>query len=158
MRLISSNGSLYGVVKIQEALDIAANEGLDLVEINPKADISVCKVLNYSKFKYNNSKKKQLLKKQKKILETKEIRLKYNIQDNDLMNKFSKVQAFIANKHKVKVSVVFRGREKEHINIGHAVLINFRNRCLKHFKNLETNIVNEMNGRNITLLIVPKNV
>lgn len=158
MRLISNNGSLYGVVKIQEALNIAASQGLDLVEINPKADISVCKVLNYSKFKYNNSKKKQLLKKQKKILETKEIRLKYNIQENDLMNKFSKVRAFIANKHKVKVSVIFRGREKEHTSIGHEVLTNFRDKCLKYFNNLETNIVNETNGRNITLSIVPKNV
>ena len=118
----------------------------------------MCKVLNYSKFKYNNTKKKQLLKKQKKNLETKEIRFKYNIQENDLTNKFSKVHAFIINKHKVKVSVIFRGREKEHISIGQEVLKNFRDKCLQHFNNLETSIVNEINGKSITLSIVPKNV
>jgi translation initiation factor IF-3 len=148
---------VHGIISIKEALEIAVNQGLDLVEINPKAEISVCKLLNYSKYRYNSIKKKQSFKKQK-VLETKEIKFRYNIQDNDLSNKISRACTFLGNKHNIRVSILFRGREREHTNLGRKVLEKFRDQCLSKFSKLDTDIRSDVNGRQMILSMISRAV
>ena len=111
VRLIDEEGNQAGVVSTKDALYKAEQVGLDLVEISPNVDPPVCKILDFGKFRYERQKQKKLNKKKQHIIQVKEIRIRPNTGDHDLLTKLNKAQKFIAAGAKLKVTVMFRGRE-----------------------------------------------
>ena len=122
VRCIGADGEQLGVIPINEALKIAENLSLDLVEIQPNVDPPVCKILDYGKFKYEAQKRKNEARKKQKIIDVKEIKLRPNIDNNDFFVKMKQVKKFIENGDKVKITLRFRGREMAHQNIGFDLL------------------------------------
>jgi len=111
IRLIGSDGSQLGVVSSVEGQELADNEGLDLVEISPNAEPPVCKIMNYDRFRYEQSKKQQDAKKKQTIVETKEIKFRPKTDSHDLDFKIKNIKKFLGQNHKVKLTMRFRGRE-----------------------------------------------
>jgi translation initiation factor IF-3 len=111
VRVIDPEGKQVGVVSITEALKSAADFGLDLVEISPNANPPVCKIMDYGRYKYEQTKKKQEAKKKQTTFQLKEIKVRPNTDDHDLQVKIGYIKKFIDKKDKVKVTVMFRGRE-----------------------------------------------
>jgi len=111
VRLINPDGEQLGVVPIREALEAAIELGLDLVEISPNANPPVCKIMDYGKYKYELTKKKQEAKKKQITFQVKEIKVRPKTGDHDLNVKISHIKKFLEKKDKVKVTVIFRGRE-----------------------------------------------
>ena len=111
VRVIGSDGEQIGVLPIDEALKIAGEEALDLVEVSPGANPPVCKIMDFGKFKYEQTKKKQEAKRKQKSTQIKEIKVRPKTDDNDLETKVRHIEKFISNNDKVKVTMVFRGRE-----------------------------------------------
>ncbi|MDP4727129.1 MAG: translation initiation factor IF-3 [Desulfobacterales bacterium] len=111
VRVIDPEGKQVGVVSIAEALKSAAEFGLDLVEISPNANPPVCKIMDYGRYKYEQTKKKQEAKKKQTTFQLKEIKVRPNTDDHDLQVKIGSIKKFIDKKDKVKVTVMFRGRE-----------------------------------------------
>lgn len=118
VRLISADGEQLGVLPFQEALSVARDEGLDLVEVAPNSDPPVCRVMDYGKFKYQTSKKGQDGRKKGRTAQVKEIKLRPHTEDHDLGFKIRNVKKFLDSRNRVKVSVFFRGREMAHIDAG----------------------------------------
>lgn len=112
---------MIGIVPISKAKYMAQKEELDLVEIAPNADIPVCKIMDFNKFKYEQKKKIHDAKKNQKVVIVKEIKLRPNIGQHDLMNKIKHIKEFIEEEHKVKVALTFKGREMTHTEVGQAV-------------------------------------
>ena len=127
VRLVDERGNMVGVVGRNEAMTMAANAGLDLVEIAPNADPPVCKILDFGKFKYEEQKKKNEARKKQKIIEVKEIKLRPSIDDHDYAVKMRSMNKFIEEGDKVKVTLRFRGREMAHQEIGVRVLERIKN-------------------------------
>ncbi|OGR03880.1 MAG: translation initiation factor IF-3 [Deltaproteobacteria bacterium RIFOXYD12_FULL_50_9] len=111
VRLIDEEGGQIGVVTVPEALAKAEQAGLDLVEISPTADPPVCRIMDYGKFRYEQSKKLQDAKKKQTVIEIKEIKLRPKTEKHDLEFKIRSIRKFLAQKNKVKVTLRFRGRE-----------------------------------------------
>lgn len=122
VRVIGSDGEMIGVLSTREAVNIARNEGLDLIEISPQAKPPVCKVMDYGKFKYEQSKKQNQAKKNQVKIEIKEIKLRPNIEINDYNTKLKHIKQFIEKGNKVKVTIRFRGREMSHNELGMKLL------------------------------------
>jgi len=122
VRLISDDGEQQGILSTLEALRMAKEQALDLVEVAPQAVPPVCKILDYGKFKFENEKKVRDSKKKQKLLKLKEIRMQPKIDDHDLDFKSKHVRDFLAEGNKVKVTVRFRGRELAHTELGLDVL------------------------------------
>ena len=122
MRLVDERGNMVGVVERNEALTMASDAGLDLVEIAPNADPPVCKILDFGKYKYEEQKKKNEARKKQKIIEVKEIKLRPSIDDHDYNTKLNHMREFLAENMKVKVSVFFRGRENAHPEFGQQLM------------------------------------
>jgi len=111
VRLIDPEGNQVGVVPIQNALDAAVEHGLDLVEVSPNAKPPVCKIMDYGRYKYEQDKKRQEAKKKQSTFQLKEIKARPNTDEHDLQVKIGRIRKFIEKKDKVKVTVMFRGRE-----------------------------------------------
>ena len=122
VRLIRDEGARQGIMTTLEALEIAREASLDLVEVAPQAAPPVVKILDYGKFKFENEKKVRDSKKKQKLLKLKEIRMQPKIDDHDLDFKSKHVKEFLAEGNKVKVTVRFRGRELAHTELGLVVL------------------------------------
>ena len=122
VRLITSNGDQAGIVDISTALELAAGENLDLVEISPQADPPVCKIMNFGKFKFQQSKKKKDAKQKQKQIQVKEIKFKPRIDEHDYQTKVRHIRRFLDHGDKVRVFVQFRGREMAHREIGAKIL------------------------------------
>ncbi|MDR2717376.1 MAG: translation initiation factor IF-3 [Treponema sp.] len=122
VRLIQDGGERQGIMTTQDALEIAREMGLDLVEVAPQAVPPVVKILDYGKFKFENEKKVRDSKKKQKLLKLKEIRMQPKIDDHDLDFKSKHIKEFLAEGNKVKVTVRFRGRELAHTELGLDVL------------------------------------
>ena len=122
VRLISAEGEQLGILPIEEALKEAKEEGLDLVEVAPNSDPPVCRVMDYGKFRYEASKKVQEARKKTRGGQMKEIKLRPNTQDHDLGFKIKNLKSFLDKKHRVKVSVFFRGREMAFMQAGEDLL------------------------------------
>ena len=122
VRLIRDEGEKQGIMTTLEALEIAKEQGLDLVEVAPQASPPVVKILNYGKFKFENEKKVRDSKKKQKLLKMKEIRMQPKIDDHDLDFKSKHIKEFLGEGNKVKVTVRFRGRELAHTELGLDVL------------------------------------
>ena len=122
VRVIDENGENLGVMFTREAMEQAADVGLDLVEVSPNADPPVCKFLDIGKFKYEAQKKANIARKTQKTQEIKEIKMRPNIDDHDYDTKMKKVFDFIEEGDKVKVTLRFRGREMAHQQLGMQLL------------------------------------
>ncbi|MCM8780482.1 MAG: translation initiation factor IF-3 [Candidatus Omnitrophica bacterium] len=125
MRLIGPEGNQLGIVPIEKARQIANQCELDLVEVAPQANPPVCRVMDFSKFKYDQEKKEREAKKHQKQIRLKEIRLKPNIDDHDYQIKLKQAIGFLKKKDKVKVSLFFRGRQMEHVELGRKLIDRF---------------------------------
>jgi len=111
VRLVDSDGSQLGVVTATAALEVAREQGLDLVEVSDKADPPVCRIMNFDKFRYELKKKAQEAKKKQTVIETREIKFRPKTEEHDLSFKIRKIKEFLGEKNKVKVTMRFRGRE-----------------------------------------------
>ncbi|MBX2853846.1 MAG: translation initiation factor IF-3 [Rhodobacteraceae bacterium] len=127
IRLIDHDGENRGVVDPRDAMDMAMDVGLDLVEISPNASPPVCKIMDFGKFKYEQQKKAAEAKKKQKIIEVKEVKLRPNIDDHDYDVKLRSMRKFLDEGDKVKVTLRFRGREMAHQNLGRDLLERVRN-------------------------------
>ena len=125
VRLVGPDGNQLGVVSIQNALEMANQYDLDLVEVAPQATPPVCRIIDFSKFKYDQEKKEREAKKHQRQSRLKEIRLKPNIDDHDYQTKVRQAIGFLKKKDKVKVSLFFRGRQMEHLDLGRKILDRF---------------------------------
>ena len=153
VRLVDERGQMVGIVGRNEALTLAANVGLDLVEIAPNADPPVCKILDFGKYKYEEQKKKNEARKKQKIIEVKEIKLRPSIDDHDYEVKRRSMMKFIEEGDKVKVTMRFRGRELAHQELGMDVLIRVRD-DLDEIAKVEQ--MPRMEGRQMTMVMSPK--
>ena len=125
VQVIDEQGEKRGVMGIHDALDLAYEKKLDLVLVAPNAEIPVCKIMNYGKYKFEQSKKEKEAKKKQKIFEIKEIRITPNIEQHDFEFKLKNAQKFIEDGNKVKIKVRFRGREMNYLKLGEQVLNKF---------------------------------
>ena len=125
VQLIGANGEKLGVMSTRDALEKAEEENLDLVLVSPNAKPAVCKIMNYGKYKFEQSKKEKEAKKKQKIFEIKEIRITPNIEQHDFEFKLKNAQKFIEDGNKVKITVRFRGREMNYLKLGEQVLNKF---------------------------------
>ena len=125
VQVIDEQGEKRGVMGIHDALDLAYEKKLDLVLVAPNAEIPVCKIMNYGKYKFEQSKKEKEAKKKQKIFEIKEIRITPNIEQHDFEFKLKNAQKFIEDGNKVKITVRFRGREINYLKLGEQVLNKF---------------------------------
>ena len=123
VRVIDSDGTMLGVKPTQEALQLARERGLDLVEISPLAKPPVCKILDYSKYLYEQEKKNKDARKKQHGGELKELRIKPRIATHDLETKTKQMEEFIRKGDKVRLTVVFHGRENQHRDLGHQLLM-----------------------------------
>ena len=120
--MIDSEGQQVGIIPIKEALEAAADSGLDLVEVSPNANPPVCKIMDYGRYRYEQTKKKHEAKKKQSTFQLKEIKVRPKTGEHDLQVKIGHIKKFIGKKDKVKVSVIFRGREITLSELGRAVL------------------------------------
>jgi len=120
--LISETGEQIGIVNIEDALNKAKSIGLDLIEIAPEAKPPVCKILDHGKLKYEKKKKKAQNKKKQHVIKLKEIRLRPRIEEHDLMTKLNQGRKFLEDGCKLKVTLMFRGRELARVDLGKVVM------------------------------------
>jgi translation initiation factor IF-3 len=153
VRLIGAEGEQIGVVTRDDALDRAANLGLDLVIVADNADPPVCKIMNYGKFKYEEQKKKNEARKKQKTIDVKEIKLRPNIDSHDYDVKMRSMVKFLGEGDKVKVTMRFRGREMAHQNLGLDVLHRVRD-DLEELSKIEQ--FPKMEGRQMVMVLSPK--
>jgi len=152
VQVISSEGQNLGILSTKEALHIAKEEGLDLIEISPNAKPPVCKIIDMGKYKYDLQKKANKAKKKQKISELKEIKLRPVIEIHDYNFKIKNAQKFLSKGDKVKFTVRFRGREMQHNHLG-TELLNRVQDDTKKFGKLE--LSPKMEGRQMTMVIQP---
>lgn len=152
VRLIDEKGEVVGVVGIINALERAREAQLDLVEVSPKVDPPVCKIMNYGKFRYEQQKKKNEAKKKQKIIETKEIQIRPSIDKHDLDVKLSAVKKFLNNGDKVKFTMRFRGREINYQTIGLEIL----NKIIETLnEEAKVDVAPKLEGRQYLMILSP---
>lgn len=153
VRVVAEDGSNLGVLPTQEALRRARDVGLDLVEINPKGSPPVCKILDYGKFKYEESRKKREAKRKQTVVEVKEIKLRPKTDDHDLEVKVRNARRFLEHGNKVKVVCRFRGREIAHPERARMQL----NHIVSHTEDLAVvELSPTMEGRTMAIMLAPK--
>jgi len=151
--LIDHEGEKRGVVKTEDALKIAVDADLDLVEVSPNTQPPVCKILDYGKYKYQQQKKKAEAKKKQKVVEIKEIKMRPNIDDHDYGVKLKAMKRFFEEGDKVKVTLRFRGREMAHQNRGSDLL----RRVQDDFEEIaKVEQFPKMEGRQIIMVMAPR--
>ncbi|BCS54236.1 translation initiation factor IF-3 [Geobacter sp. SVR] len=153
VRVIGADSEQLGVIPTSKALELAAQLELDLVEVSPTAVPPVCRIMDYGKFKYQQSKKQQEAKKKQIHVEVKEIKLRPKTDDHDLMFKVKHVRRFLEEGNKAKVTLVFRGREITHMDIGRAVIQRFAAE-LEDIAVIESQP--RVDGRNMFMIVAPK--
>jgi translation initiation factor IF-3 len=153
VRLIDDNGDQLGIKSLRDALQIALEKNLDLVNVAPTAKPPVCRIMDYGKFKYEQSKKEKENRKNQKIVEIKEIRMTPNIEDHDFQTKLRNCVKFLDAGDKVKASVRFRGREITHTEIGARVLNRLAEEC-KEIATIER--APKLEGRSMIIILTPK--
>jgi translation initiation factor IF-3 len=153
VRVIGADGSMLGVLQTHEAMRMAQEQGLDLVEVNPKAEPPVCKILDFGKYKYEEKKKTAEAKRKQTVVEIKEIKLRPKTDDHDINFKVKNARRFIEAGHKVKVTVRFRGREITHPEKAQEQ-ITIVVQATEDIANQETRAM--MEARTMTVLLAPK--
>ena len=127
VRVIDAEGKQLGVISLADALTEASKVGLDLVEVSPTATPPVCRIMDYGKFRYQQSKKVQVSKKSQTVIQVKEIRIRPKTEAHDLEVKIKHVVRFLEQHNKVKISMMFRGREIAYTDIGKKIMENIKN-------------------------------
>ncbi|MEX2648118.1 MAG: translation initiation factor IF-3 [Alphaproteobacteria bacterium] len=153
VRLIDHRGEQVGVVSRGQALQMAFDVGLDLVEVAPNAEPPVCKLLDYGKFKYESQKKAAEARKRQKTIDVKEIKLRPSIDDHDYDVKLRAIRRFLEEGDKVKVTLRFRGRELAHQELGLALLERVRGEVAEQIKVEQEP---RMEGRQMVMVLAPK--
>lgn len=153
MRLIDPDGAQLGIVNIEKAREIAESHDLDLVEIAPNANPPVCRIMNYGKFKYQQSKKEKESKKKQHVIHVKEIRLRPTIDEHDIDFKMRHARKFIEQGNHLRIRILFRGRQIMHPELGEAVLQRVQKE-LEDIAKMEANPVRE--GRSIVANFIHK--
>ncbi len=153
VRVIGHDGQQLGILPIRKALELAAQEQLDLVEVAPNAEPPVCKIMDYGKFKYQQSKRVQEARKKQTVIQVKEVKIRPKTDEHDLQVKIRHIKRFLAQKDKAKVTILFRGREIAYSNQGMKILERIR-------EELKEEVVVEqqpkMEGRNMIMILAPK--
>ena len=153
IRLIGSEGEQLGIMPPAEALKIADEQGLDLVKISPQAVPPVCKLMDYGKYRFEQTKREKEARKNQRVVEIKEIRMSPSIDVNDFNVKLRNAQKFLSEGNRCKVTVRFRGREMAHTNIGQDLLLKFAESCG------ETAVMDKspkLEGRHMSIFLSPK--
>ena len=153
VRLIDEKGEQLGIVKIEHALRIADEKELDLVKIVPNANPPVCKIMDYGKYRFEQSKREKENRKNQRVIEIKEIRLSLNIDTHDFETKVNHAHKFLKAGNKVKVSIRFRGREMAHPQIGEVSMKRFAEAC-EEFATVEKPA--KLEGRQMLMFLAPK--
>jgi translation initiation factor IF-3 len=153
VRLIDDKGNQVGIVPLREALTVAAERHLDLVEVAPNSTPPVCRIMDYGRFCYEQSKKEKEARKRQKTTDVKEVRMTPSIDEHDFQVKVRSVQKFLADGDKVKITVRFRGREIVHVNIG-------KQRLLAIAETVKDQAIVEreprVEGKNMIMILSPK--
>ena len=153
IRLIDLDGSQIGIVTIDEAIEIAKNKEMDVVEVSPNTKPPVCRIMDYGKYIFDQKKKSQGSKKKQKVIHVKEIKFRPLIEDGDYNVKLGKIINFLEQGDKVKVSLRFRGREMRHTELGENLL----NRVCSDIKNI--GLIEqeaEFEGRQLIMVVAPR--
>jgi translation initiation factor IF-3 len=153
LRLIGDDGAQLGIMSASQALDIAAEKGLDLVKISPNAVPPVCKIMDYGKYRFEQTKREKEARKNQHIIEIKEIRMSPSIGDNDFNVKLRNGQKFLKDGDRLKVAVRFRGREMAHTAIGEELLNKFAAECADI---ATVDKAPKLEGRNMSIFLSPK--
>ena len=153
MRVVSAEGEQLGIMSREDALAMAEEKNLDLVCIAPKAEPPVCKILDYGKFKYDQQKKEKEAKKRQHVTQVKEIRLSTFIEDHDIMVKAKTGAKFLKEGNKLKVSLRFRGRERDYVSRGQEVMEKFAE-AVAEVGDVEKKP--KFEGRSLTMVLTPK--
>ena len=153
VRLIGADGAQLGIVSAAQANELAEEQGLDLVKISPNAVPPVCKIMDYSKFCFDQKKREKEAKKNQHVVEIKEIRMSPSIDTNDFNTKVKSAMKFLGDGNRVKVSVRFRGREMAHTNLGEKLLMDFAAAC-EQIATMEKNP--KLEGRFMAMFLTPK--
>ncbi len=153
VRVLLDDGEQLGVMKTQDAINVAKDRKMDLVEIAPNNNPPVCKIIDYGKFKYQEQKKKNEAKKKQKTIETKELKLRPGTGDHDYQVKIKNAQKFLKEGNRVKFSLRFKGREMEHSNLG----IDMLKRVKSDLHELiRVEMEPKIEGRQAFLVVAPK--
>ncbi|MEW6334795.1 MAG: translation initiation factor IF-3 [Thermodesulfobacteriota bacterium] len=153
VRVISVDGQQLGVISLTDALAEAVRAGMDLVEVSPTATPPVCRIMDYGKFRYQQSKKVQVSKKSQTVIQVKEIRLRPKTEAHDLEVKLKHIKKFLEARNKVKISMMFRGREIAYTDIGRKIMEDLKNSLADEC------VVDQqpkLEGRNMIMIISPK--
>ena len=153
VRLISATGEQLGILSTREALERAAEADLDLVKISPTANPPVCKLMDYDKHRYEQSKRERDLRKNQRVVTLKEVQLSATIEENDVQTKFRNAVKFLQDGDKVKVSIRFRGRQIAHADIGMKIMQDFASR-IEEYGTIERRPMLE--GRHMIMILGPK--
>ena len=153
VRLIDENGEQLGVMPTQKAMELAEERGLDLAKIQPTAKPPVCKLMDYDKYRYEQSRRERENRKNQRVVAIKEVQLSATIEENDVLTKAKMAQKFLQGGDKVKVSIRFRGRQITHSEIGMKVMQDFAERCAE-VSTVERRPLRD--GRHMIMVLAPK--
>jgi translation initiation factor IF-3 len=153
VRVIGQDGQQLGVLSLKRALELAAQEELDLVEVAPNADPPVCKIMDYGKFKYQQNKRTQEAKKKQTVIQVKEVKIRPKTDEHDLQVKIRHIKRFLGQRDKAKVTILFRGREIAYIDQGTKVMDRVKEE-LKDDALVEQSP--KMEGRNMVMILAPR--
>ena len=152
VQVIGSDGNNVGILPLKKAIELAKEEGLDLIEISPNANPPVCKIMDMGKYKYDLQKKTNIAKKKQKVVALKEIKMRPGTDVHDYNFKVKNAKKFLTNKDKVKFTVKFKGREMQHINLGKDLM----NRIIEDTKDVgKVETRPKFEGRQMVMIIQP---
>lgn len=154
VRLVDADGSQLGIVVGRDALRIAQEKGLDLVEVAPLAKPPVCRIMDYGKFKYETQKREREARKKQKVVMVKEIKMRPNIEDHDFEVRVRSAEKFLKEGDKIKATIMFRGREIVHAELGKEVLDRLLARITDY---CVVERPAKVEGRNMIMILAPKN-
>ncbi len=153
VRVIGQEGAQLGIIATPDALQMAEEHGLDLVEVAPNEKPPVCRIMDYGKYKYQQSKRLQQAKKKQKVILVKEIKLRPKTEEHDYNFKSQHVRRFLQDGHKAKVTIVFRGREMAHTELGRRIL----DRMAGELEDVSTvEQTPKQEGRNLAMVLSPR--
>lgn len=153
VRLIGGDGEQLGIQPLREALRMAQEQNLDLVNVAPQAKPPVCRIMDYGKYRYEQSKREKEARRKQKIVQLKEVRLSPSIEDHDVQTKLKNVVKFLQQGDKVKLSIRFRGREITHQDLGRRVLVRMAQE-VKEISDVERQP--KLEGRQMIMILTPK--
>jgi len=153
VRVVDGDGTQLGIMSARDALRLAEEKQQDLVEISPAAKPPVCRIMDFGKYKYEQSKREKEVKKKQKIISVKEVKLRPNIEDHDFEVKAKNATRFLKDGDKVKATIIFRGREIVHTQLGQQLL----KRLAEHVKDFSTvERLPKLEGKNMIMILAPK--